>query len=93
MAPRLVVSRLSGHVHDLLHGLDQPGQDLVAQLLLRADVQVDGPRAGLDLFHGRFLEELRVAVGDRLFDLGDRMWMFSPMIFMADPPLIALSQS
>ena len=45
-------------VDDLLHGLDDPRHDLVAELLLRADVEVEDAGAGLDLAHGQLLDGL-----------------------------------
>ena len=58
------------HGRDFLHGFYQPGQDLMAHLLLRADVQVQRNRAMAHLLHSQLLEIRAIAVGNRFLDFG-----------------------
>ena len=68
-------------VDDLLHRLDDPRHDLVAELLLRADVEVDDAGAGLDLAPRPCAwMVLASRASMAAFTGGAMMWMFSPMM-------------
>ncbi len=80
MAAKFVVSSESGVSATSCTACDDPRHDLVAELLLRADVEVEDVRAGLHLAQRQVLDDLASRASMAAFTGGAMMWMFSPMM-------------